>query len=80
MATALTTLMQAYAQRFLAAFQIATLSALEPVWAAIFGFFLLNERLSERGLIGAGLILVAMVLSQFDPKPAGALENVQERV
>ena len=64
MATALTTLMQAYAQRFLAAFQIATLSALEPVWAAIFGFFLLGERLSERGLIGAALILLAMVLSQ----------------
>ena len=80
MATALTTLMQAYAQRFLAAFQIATLSALEPVWAAIFGFFLLGEWLTERGLIGAGLILAAMVLSQFDPKPRKALEGVQERV
>ncbi len=80
MATALTTLMQAYAQRFLAAFQIATLSALEPVWAAIFGFFLLGERLSERGLIGAGLILLAMVLSQYDPKLVKARGSVQERV
>ena len=80
MATALTTLMQAYAQRFLAAFQIATLSALEPVWAAIFGFFLLSERLSERGLIGAGLILLAMVLSQFDPQSDKHPKSVSERV
>jgi drug/metabolite transporter (DMT)-like permease len=66
-ATALTTWVQAYAQRFVPAFQTAVVYALEPVWAAAFSFWWLNETLTPQGFVGAGLILLAMLLCQFDP-------------
>ena len=80
LATALTTLLQSWAQRFVAAFQTAVIYALEPVWAAIFSFWLLNERLTAQGFAGAGLILVAMILCQFDPGAAKRTTALQERV
>jgi drug/metabolite transporter (DMT)-like permease len=64
-ATALTTLAQSYAQRFVPAFQTAVVYALEPVFAAVFSFWWLNERLSTLGFVGAACILVAMVISQL---------------
>jgi drug/metabolite transporter (DMT)-like permease len=79
-ATALTTLIQSYAQRFVPAFQTAVIYALEPVWAAVFSFWWLKEMLTAQGFAGAGLILVAMVLCQFDPGTAKREAAVQERV
>jgi drug/metabolite transporter (DMT)-like permease len=79
-ATAVTTLIQSYAQRFVPAFQTAVIYALEPVWAAVFSFWWLREVLTTQGFIGAGLILVAMVLCQFDPGTAKREARVQERV
>ncbi len=67
-ATALTTLAQSYAQRFVAAFQTAVIYALEPVFAAVFSVWWLGEVLTVNALIGAGLIIVAMIVSQFDPE------------
>jgi drug/metabolite transporter (DMT)-like permease len=64
-ATALTTLAQSYAQRLVAAFQTAVVYALEPVFAAIFSFWWLGERLTTLGLVGAACILVAMVICQL---------------
>jgi drug/metabolite transporter (DMT)-like permease len=80
LATALTTLLQSWAQRFVAAFQTAVIYALEPVWAALFSFWWLNERLTIQGFAGAGLILVAMILCQFDPGAAKRTAVIQERV
>jgi drug/metabolite transporter (DMT)-like permease len=64
-ATALTTLAQSYAQRLVAAFQTAVVYALEPVFAAIFSFWWLGERLGALGFVGAACILVAMVICQL---------------
>ena len=62
--TALTTMTQAIAQRWVSAHETALLYTLEPVFAAIFSFWLLGEHFGGRGITGAGLILAAMVLSQ----------------
>lgn len=62
--TALTTITQAIAQRWVSAHETALIYTLEPVFAAIFSFWLLGEHFGLRGFIGAGLTLAAMVLSQ----------------
>ena len=62
--TATTTITQAVAQQWVSAHETALLYTLEPVFAAIFSFWLLGEQFGTRGVIGAGLILMAMVLSQ----------------
>ncbi|NJL21501.1 MAG: DMT family transporter [Leptolyngbyaceae cyanobacterium SM1_3_5] len=62
--TATPILTQAIAQRSISSHEAALLYTLEPVFAAIFSFWLLGEQLGVRGLIGAGLILFATVWSQ----------------
>ncbi|XHX78109.1 MAG: DMT family transporter [Stenomitos frigidus ULC029] len=62
--TAATTITQAIAQRWVSAHETALIYTLEPVFAAVFSFWLLGEQFGGRGLAGAGLILAAMVLSQ----------------
>lgn len=67
MATALTTWTQAIGQRHLTATEAAIIYILEPVFAAIFAFWLLQEKITGQTALGAGLILIAMVLSQLGP-------------
>ncbi len=55
---------QAMAQRWVSAHEAALLYTLEPVFAAVFSFWLLGEQLGVQGLVGAGLVLAAIVLSQ----------------
>ena len=62
--TATTTITQAVAQQWVSAHETALLYTLEPVFAAIFSFWLLGEQFGVRGVIGAGLILAAMIFSQ----------------
>lgn len=59
---------QALAQRWVSASETALLYTLEPVFASVFSFLILNEALGIRGVFGAGLVLLATVLSQF-PSP-----------
>lgn len=40
----------------------------EPVFAAIFGFIFLNESLGVKGMIGGAMILMGMLLAEFDIK------------
>lgn len=56
---------QAQAQRWVSASETALLYTLEPVFASVFSFFWLGEALGARGLIGATLIVLATVWSQF---------------
>lgn len=63
-ATAGTTWAQAVAQRCVAAHETALIYTLEPVFTAVFSFLLLGETFGTRGLLGAGLVLAGMVLSQ----------------
>lgn len=71
-ASALCVWLQALGQRSVPAPQAAVLFALEPVYAATFAYFWLGERLGLQGLAGAGLIVVATLISQLKsakPRP-----------
>ncbi len=61
-ATALTTLLQTYGQRRVAAPEAAIIYTGEPLWAALFAAAMLGERMGARGWAGAGLILVATLV------------------
>jgi drug/metabolite transporter (DMT)-like permease len=64
-ATALVAVLQTVAQRVVQAHVAALIFLLEPVFAAIFAFFLLGERLGLLGWIGGALVVVAMVISEM---------------
>ena len=57
-------LLQTWAQARMSATQAAVVMTGEPVFAAIFAVLLINETLTPRTLIGGGLIVGAMLLSQ----------------
>jgi drug/metabolite transporter (DMT)-like permease len=79
-ATAVTTLAQSFAQRLVPAFQTAVIYALEPVFAAVFSVWLLGDTFTNLGLVGAGCILIAMLVSQINPETAKVEANIQEHV
>jgi drug/metabolite transporter (DMT)-like permease len=58
-ATALTTWLQTWGQKHVPAPQAAILYTLEPVWATLFAFLVLGERLGPSGLLGALLVILA---------------------
>ncbi|WP_038055758.1 DMT family transporter [Thermus amyloliquefaciens] len=58
-ATALTTWLQTWGQKYVPAPQAAILYTLEPVWATLFAFLVLGERLGVTGLLGAVLVILA---------------------
>ena len=64
-ATALVSVLQVRAQRVVSAHVAALIFVLEPVFAALFAYLLLGERLGVWGWIGAGLVGVAMLLSEL---------------
>jgi drug/metabolite transporter (DMT)-like permease len=64
-AAGLTTLLQTTAQKAVPVFQAAVIYSLEPVFAAVFSYWWLGEVLNLNGWIGAGLVLLAMILSQI---------------
>lgn len=64
LATALTIWLQSWGQRRVSAVEASILFTLEPLWAALFAFWLLGERFGVPGWLGAGLIVAAMLFSQ----------------
>ncbi|GAA6755684.1 DMT family transporter [Thermus thalpophilus] len=62
-ATALTTWLQTWGQRRVPAPQAAILYTLEPVWATLFAYLLLGERLGATGLLGALLVVLSTSLA-----------------
>lgn len=57
----------------------ALIFALEPVFATVFGWWMLNEGLNASGMVGAGLILAAVVGSEvFAGRPAQATGGQEE--
>ena len=67
-ATAIVAVAQTYAQRVVPAHLAALIFVLEPVFAALFAFVLLGERLGPQGWAGAGLVLIAMLVAEARPK------------
>jgi len=77
-ASALCVWLQALGQRLVSAPQAAVIFTLEPIYAAAFAFFLLGERLGSQGLIGAGLIVAATLISQLWSKKPRAEQITPE--
>jgi drug/metabolite transporter (DMT)-like permease len=67
-ATAAVIYLQTLAQQWVSGDEAALLFTLEPLFATIFSFWLLGEHLGIRGVIGAILVLVALLLSQSSQK------------
>ena len=62
--TSVSIVLQMRAQRTLSAPRAAVIFTLEPVWAALMAFIVLDERLQAQGWVGALLILAATVAGQ----------------
>ncbi len=59
--------LQAVAQRHVSAEKAAVIYAMEPVFAALFGWLWLSEMLTMRAAIGALIVVFAVVLSEMKP-------------
>lgn len=57
---------QSVEQQYTTASHAGLIFTLEPVFSAVFAFFLLDETLSLRGYIGAALMLASLVLMELD--------------
>ncbi len=76
LATALAFSVQTWAQQFTLATHTAIIFSLEPVFAALTSFVVLEERLGWRGLLGAAFILFGVLLVELrgTPVPMDALD------
>jgi drug/metabolite transporter (DMT)-like permease len=61
-------IVQSIAQKFTSPTHTALIYSAEPVFAGIFAYIINGEVLGLRGIIGAGLILSAMIVSELDIK------------
>ncbi len=73
-ATVAAFLLQSWGQRHTTATRAALIFALEPVFAGIASFYWLGERLTGRGWMGAGLVLLGVLLAEL--KPRGDEEHI----
>jgi drug/metabolite transporter (DMT)-like permease len=65
LASAAAAFLQTGAQRYLPPSRTAVILTMESPFAAVFGYLMLDERLAPRGWIGAGLILVGMLVAEL---------------
>lgn len=61
-------IVQSVAQQYTTATHTALIYSGEPVFAAIFGYFMIGDVLTGQGLVGAGLILGGMLAAELDLK------------
>jgi drug/metabolite transporter (DMT)-like permease len=76
-ASALGFLVQTWAQRQTSATRTALVFTLEPVWAAIFGYWLAGDRLGALGWGGCAVIMAGIVLAE--PAAARTLVRLVRR-
>ncbi len=76
-ASALGFVVQTWAQKTTSATRTALLFALEPVWAAIFGYTLAGDRLGALGWGGCAVIMAGIVLAE--PAAGNALVGIVRR-
>jgi drug/metabolite transporter (DMT)-like permease len=57
------------AQSHVSAPQAAIIYAMEPVFAAAFGWWYISERMTPMALLGGALVIAAVVLSQRAQPP-----------
>jgi drug/metabolite transporter (DMT)-like permease len=63
--TLITTVMQTKYQKLISPTKAGIIFSLEPVFAAIFAFFLLHEEITNLGYIGAGIIFAGLIISEL---------------
>lgn len=63
--TLITTTMQTKYQKLISPTKAGLIFSLEPVFAAIFAFFLLHEEITNLGYIGAGIIFIGLIISEL---------------
>ena len=78
-ATALAFVVQTWAQAHLAPTRAAVVMTMEPVFSGLFAVLLAGEVLGLRTLLGAALVLSAMVLTEVGPRHGaeGAVERLE---
>ncbi|MCW2598203.1 MAG: Threonine/homoserine efflux transporter RhtA [Frankiales bacterium] len=78
-ATALAFVVQTWAQAHLPPTRAAVVMTMEPVFGGLFAVLLAGEVLGLRTLLGAGLVVVAMVLTEVGPRQGaeGAVERLE---
>jgi len=64
-ATLITTVLQTKYQKLITPTKAGIIFSLEPVFAAIFAFFLLNEKITNLGYTGAALIFAGLIISEL---------------
>jgi drug/metabolite transporter (DMT)-like permease len=69
-ATAVAFTVQLWAQQYTSPSHAAILFALEPVFAVVTSYFVLHERLTARGMKGAVLVILGIVLAELLGAPA----------
>ncbi len=69
LATSLAFGVQTLAQRFTTSTHTALIFAAEPVFAGLFSFLLIGEVLGPRQVLGCGLILAGMIVSELKGGP-----------
>ncbi|MGG1661537.1 DMT family transporter [Brevibacillus sp. NRS-1366] len=57
---------QTVAQKYTTPAHTGVIFSLEPVFAALFAFLVTGETLTERGYIGAGLVLISVLIAEID--------------
>jgi drug/metabolite transporter (DMT)-like permease len=67
-ASAVAFTIQTAAQRHIGPTRTAVILTMEPVFAGLFGWVLLDESLSARGWVGAALILTGMLVAELWPR------------
>eukprot|EP01030_Chromulinospumella_sphaerica_P014128 gene14128-13920_t len=72
-ATAAIISLQTWGQSHSSANEAAVIYAFEPGCAAIFAYFWLGETLAWNGLLGAGLLISGMIVSQWSTEPLAPL-------
>jgi drug/metabolite transporter (DMT)-like permease len=76
LATLLTTAIQTKYQKFVSPAKAGIIYSFEPVFAAIYAFFLLNEKMSNFGLFGCSLIFLGLIVSEvFGSNYSNVKEN-----
>lgn len=70
LATAVAFSIQLWAQQFTSSSHAAILFTLEPVFASITSYILLRERLGNRALLGAALVLAGILIAEMLGPPA----------
>ncbi|WP_312564813.1 EamA family transporter [Comamonas sp.] len=80
-ASAMVVVFQAWGQQHVDAMRSAIVFGLEPVFAALTAWWLIDERMGLTALCGAALMVVALIFSQWSPPPSlRARQRVTGRV